>query len=129
MNEIVLREGECRPRAVDSDDVVATDADDRRGGWQPLLANDDVAVAISRRRQAMPYCYRDMVGDLLYFVHRGRGSFATEFGPIAYEPGDWVFLPKATTFQQLPDPGDSLLLLVDTPQPIRLAQPDNAGRH
>ena len=69
------------------------------------MSNRDVAVGISRRRQAMPYCYRDMVGDLLYFVHRGSGTFATEFGPIAYEPGDWVLLPKATTFQQQPDPG------------------------
>ncbi len=55
----------------------------------------------------MPYCYRDMEGDLLYFVHRGTGTSATEFGPITYEPGDSVLLPKATTFQQIPDPGDS----------------------
>jgi homogentisate 1,2-dioxygenase len=128
-NEVVRIEGDYRPRAVDSADVVAPDADDPRGGWQTLLANEDVAVAISRRRQAMPYCYRDMAGDLLYFVHRGRGSFATEFGPIAYEPGDWVFLPKATTFQQLPDPGDSLLLVVESPQPIRLCEHEQVGRH
>ena len=51
----------------------------------------------------MPFCYRDMVGDLLYFVHRGSGTFATEFGPIAYEPGDYVLLPKGTTFRQMPD--------------------------
>jgi len=86
-------------------------------------------VAISRRREAMPYCYRDMEGDLLYFVHRGRGVFATEFGPISYEPGDWVFLPKATTFRQLPDPGDSLLLVVEAPQPIRLCEHEQVGRH
>ena len=128
-NEVVRIEGDYRPRAVDSADVVAPDADDPRGGWQTLLTNQDVAVAISRRRHAMPYCYRDMAGDLLYFVHRGRGTFATEFGPIAYEPGDWVFLPKATTFQQLPEPGDSLLLVVESPQPIRLAEHENVGRH
>ena len=41
-------------------------------------------TAMSRSRSAagaaMPYRYRDMEGDLLYFVHRGRGVFATEFG-------------------------------------------------
>src|SRR5260370_42062312 len=79
-NEIVRVEGEYRSRAVDSADVVAPDSDDPRGSWQNLLHNDDVAVGISRRRVAMPYCYRDMLGDLLYFVHRGTGSFATEFG-------------------------------------------------
>jgi putative transcriptional regulator len=79
--EVVRFEGDYRPRQVDSADVVAPDAGDPRGGWQNLLSNDDVAVAISRRRKAMPYCYRDMEGDLLYFVHRGRGVFATEFRP------------------------------------------------
>jgi homogentisate 1,2-dioxygenase len=128
-NEIVRIEGDYRPRAVDSADVVAPDADDPRGGWQTLLANEDVAVAISRRRHAMPYCYRDMAGDLLYFVHRGSGTFATEFGPIPYGPGDWVLLPKATTFQQLPDPGDSLLMVVESPTPIQMAEHENVGRH
>src|SRR5437667_6859844 len=128
-NEVVRVEGDYRSRAVDSAGVVAADARDPRGGPQVLLHNDDVAVAISRRRQAMPYCYRDVAADLLYFVHRGTGTFATEFGPIAYEPGDWVLLPKATTFQQMPDPGDSLLLVVESPTPIRMAEHENVGRH
>src|SRR5437763_6068519 len=75
-NEVVRFEGDYRPRQVDSADVVAPDATDPRGGWQTLLSNDDVAVAVSRRREAMPCCYRDMEGDLLYFVHRGHGVFA-----------------------------------------------------
>ena len=87
-NEVVRFEGDYRPRQIDSADVVAPDASDPRGGWQTMLSNDDVAVSISRRREAMPYYYRDMEGDLLYFVHRGRGVIATEFGPISYEPGD-----------------------------------------
>src|SRR6266849_4182093 len=70
-----------------------------------------------------------MGGDLWYFVLRGSGTFAPEFGPIAYEPGDWVFLPKATTFQHLPDPGDSLLLVVESPLPLRMAEHENVGRH
>jgi len=128
-NEVVRFEGDYRPRQIDSADVVAPDASDPRGGWQTLLSNDEVAVAISRRQEAMPYCYRDMEGDLLYFVHRGHGVFATEFGPICYEPGDWVLLPKATTFRQLPETGDSLLLVVESPQPIRLCEHEQVGRH
>ena len=77
----------------------------------------------------MPYCYRDMEGDLLYFAHRGRGVFATEFGPLCYEPGDWVLLPKATTFRHMPEAGDSLLLVVESPQPIRLSEHEQVGRH
>ena len=128
-NEIVRVEGDYRLRAIDSADVVSSDTDDPRGDWQVMLSNPEVAVAISRRRQAMPYRYRDMVGDLLYFVHRGSGTFATEFGPIAYEPGDYVLLPKGTTFRQMPDDCDHVLLVVESPEPIRMAEHENVGRH
>ena len=128
-NEVVRVEGDYRLRAIDSADVVSSDADDPRGDWQIMLSNPEVAVAISRRRQAMPYRYRDMVGDLLYFVHRGSGIFATEFGPIAYEPGDYVLLPKGTTFRQMPDDRDHVLLVVESPEPIRMAEHENVGRH
>ena len=56
----------------------------------------------------MPYCYRD-IDDLLYFVHRGNRVFATEFGPLRYEPGDYVLLPKGTTFRLMPEDAESLL--------------------
>ncbi len=128
-NEVLRVEGDYRSRAVDSADVVSSDATDPRGDWQVMLANEDVAVAISRRRQAMPYRYRDMAGDLLYFVHRGTGTVATEFGPIAYEPGDYIHLPKGTTFRQMPDDRDHVLLVVETPGPIGMAEHENVGRH
>ncbi len=128
-NEIVRVEGDYRARAVDSGDVVASDADDPRGDWQIMLSNNEVAVAISRRRQPMPYCYRNVAADLLYFAHRGSGIFATEFGPIAYEPGDYICLPKGTTFRHLPDGRDQVLLVVESPGPIRLSEHENVGRH
>src|SRR3954451_9504064 len=111
-NEVVRFEGDYRPRQIDSADVVAPDASDPRGGWQTMLSNDDVRVSISRRREAMPYCYRNMAGDLLYFVHRGKVVLATEFGPILYEPGGCVLLPKGTTCRQLPAPPVTLWLVV-----------------
>ena len=128
-NEIVRIEGEYRPRHIDSTDVAAPDGTDARGGPQVLLSNEDVSVAISRRRQAMPYCYRDMDGDLLYFVHRGSGVFATEFGPIAYGPGDYVLLPKGTTFELRPENADSLMLVVESPSPIGICEHEQVGRH
>jgi homogentisate 1,2-dioxygenase len=128
-NEVVRVEGDYRARNIDSADVVSGDADDPRGDWQVLLSNDDVAVGISRRRQAMPFCYRDVAGDLLYFVHRGSGTMATEFGPIAYEPGDYILLPKGTTFQHLPDDRDHIMLVVEAPAPIRMSEHENVGRH
>jgi homogentisate 1,2-dioxygenase len=128
-NEVVRVEGDYRRREIDSADVVSSDATDARGAWQVLLSNDDVAVAISRRREAMPYRFRNLDGDLLYFVHRGTGVLATEFGPIRYAPGDYVMLPKSTTYRHMPDAGDSLLLVVESPLPISLTEHEQVGRH
>jgi homogentisate 1,2-dioxygenase len=63
-----------------------------------------------------------------YFVHRGRGVFATEFGSISYEPGDWVLMPKVTTFRQLPEAGDDLLLVIESPLARRLLEDWLHGR-
>ena len=76
----------------------------------------------------MSYRYRDMVGDLLSFVHRGSGTFATEFGPISFEPGDYIYLRKGTTFRHMPDDRDQLQLVVETPGPIRPSEHENVGR-
>jgi homogentisate 1,2-dioxygenase len=76
----------------------------------------------------MSYCYRNIDGDVLYFGHRGTGVFATEFGPLRYEPGDYVLLPKGTTFRLMPDDAESLLLVVEAPQPIQLSEHEQVGR-
>ncbi len=42
----------------------------------------------------MPFHVRYVDGDLLCFVHAGTGRLETEFGPLDYRQGDWVYLPK-----------------------------------
>ena len=102
---------------------------DPRGLPEVLLSNADVSVAISRRTAAMPYAYRNTDGDLLYFVHKGTGQFATEFGRIRYEPGDYVLIPKGITFSVMPEPGDSHMLVVELPAPLALTEHKQVGRH
>jgi len=72
-NEVVRVEGEYRRREIDSADVVSNDATDPRGSWQVLLANEDVAVAISRRREAMPYRFRNHARRRSSGRRRGSG--------------------------------------------------------
>ena len=129
-NEIVRVEGSLHPRRlVDTARVEPSDLIDPRGTSGVLLSNADVAVGVSRRNAAMPFAYRNTDGDMLYFVHRGTGMFATEFGRLDYEPGDYVLIPKGITFSHLPDPGDSLLLVVETPAPLQLTEHVQVGRH
>ena len=61
-------------------------------------------MLLSRRSEPMPFFVRYVDGDLLIFVHQGAGLLETEFGPLRYRAGDWVYVPKACTFRQVPDP-------------------------
>lgn len=110
-------------------DAPAEDAANDRGDFLPLLENDQVTIGISRRARSMPYCYRNSTGDMLYFVHKGTGTFATEFGPIAYESGDYVLLPKGTTFRLIPDTEDNVFYVVESVSPIGFTEHTQVGRH
>jgi homogentisate 1,2-dioxygenase len=129
-NELLRVEGTLHPRGVaDTTRAEPPDQTDPRGGPEIMLSNADVSVAISRRTQAMPYAYRNTDGDLLYFVHKGTGSFDTEFGRIPYEPGDYVLIPKGITFRHVPAAGDSHLLVIESPAPLSLTEHQQVGRH
>ena len=122
-NEVVRVEGTLHPRRVaDTARVEPSDMTDPRGMPEVMLSNADVSVAVSRRTAAMPYAYRNTDGDLLYFVHQGTGQFVTEFGRLAYEPGDYVLIPKGITFSVMPDAGDSHMLVVESPAPLSLTE-------
>lgn len=79
-------------------------ADQLTTGDTPLLlfSNADCRISLSRRSEATPYYLRHIDGDLLCFVHQGAGRLETEFGPLDYRTGDWIYLPKACTWRQLP---------------------------
>lgn len=128
-SEVLRIEGDTRVRVAPVVDVATADAADARGDFEPMLHNSDLVVGISRRREAMPFCYRNTVGDLLYFVHRGTGVFATEFGPIDYEPGDYVLLPRGTTFRHMPAGADGVFYVVESRLPIRFTEHAQVGRH
>lgn len=129
-NEILRVEGTLHPRRlVDTARLEPPDQTDPRGVPEILLANADVSIAISRRAQAMPFAYRNTDGDLLYFVHEGSGSFATEFGQLAYEPGDYVLIPKAVTFALNPTSDACRLLVIESRAPLTLTEHVQVGRH
>lgn len=128
-HEILRIEGDRRVRAGMLPQAPAADAADERADYSTLLTNSTVEIGLSRRASAMPYCYRNTVGDLLYFVHKGTGTFATEFGPIAYEPGDYVLLPKGTTWRHLPNGDDGLFFITQSRLPIRFTEHLQVGRH
>lgn len=77
----------------------------------------------------MHYFMRDSDGDAVYFVHRGVGRLETDYGTLNYEPGDYIAIPKGTTFRIHIDAGPAVFLIIVTPQAIALAERGPLGQH
>ncbi len=57
----------------------------------------------------MPFYFRNADGDELLFVHRGAGVIETDFGPLEFEKGDYINLPRAVTYRISPTTKRQLL--------------------
>jgi homogentisate 1,2-dioxygenase len=68
-------------------------------GRQALMFNQDVVIGVAKPEKAMEYFYRDAEADLLYFVHHGHGMLETNFGLLLYREGDYIVIPRGTTFR------------------------------
>ncbi len=68
-------------------------------GRQPLLYNKDLIISVALPEQEMNYYYRDGEADLVYFVHEGHGTLETNFGLLPYHEGDYIIIPRGTTFR------------------------------
>ncbi len=120
--------GPLRPVDVLAEALTPGDATDAAGFPLLLFSNPDCRISLSRRSQAMPFHVRYIDGDLLCFVHQGEGRLETEFGPLAYRSGDWIYLPKGCTWRQIPDSASSWLMVEATDE-FRMPAPGPLGRH
>ncbi len=78
---------------------------DAISGRIPLFHNADVVMGVVLPATSMPAdtFYRNGEGDEMLFVHEGTGVLRTNFGDLAYHPGDYLVLPIGTTWRL--DPG------------------------
>src|SRR5205807_6940746 len=68
-------------------------------GRQVLMFNKDVALGVSRPTEQMNYFFRNAECDEVYFVHDGHGTLETNFGLLPYHEGDYIIIPRGTTFR------------------------------
>lgn len=94
-----------------------------------MMESKDASVYVSYRVETMGHFFRNADGDEVHFVHHGRGRFETDYGTLPYEPGDYVVIPKGTTYRTHVDAGPSLYLTVETPAPIMVPDRGPLGQH
>jgi len=122
-------EGPLRPRALDLNEVKPEDMIDPDATWGLIAGNDDVRLYVSRRSEPMPYFLRDADGDVCYFVHRGSGTIETDYGPLTFEEGDYVIIPKGTTHRVVPATDDSFFFVIEGSGEYHIPERGLMGRH
>jgi homogentisate 1,2-dioxygenase len=122
-------EGKLRPHCFDCNKLEPTDQHDANGSPVAFLGNQDIRLYVSRRSEPMPFCYRNADGDELIFVHRGQGTIETDFGPLSFEKGDYLVVPRAVTYRILPETRDNFFLIIQSK--AEFEQPDKGlvGQH
>jgi homogentisate 1,2-dioxygenase len=110
-------EGPLRPRAFD---LKKSDG--------PILGNDDVLVSVLRVFQPMRAFARNADADVILFVHEGAGRIESDFGPLAYEPGDYLLIPRGTTHRLAPTSPSWMLAIACTSE-VRFPDKGMLGQH
>ena len=120
-------EGDLRPHALEVERMEGLGVD-YLAGRMPFLRNADVQLRLARFDQPMATLFRNADADEVLFVHEGEGTIETTFGPLSYEPGDYLVLPRGTTYRLLPD-GTTSLLVIESAEEVRLPDKGLLGQH
>jgi homogentisate 1,2-dioxygenase len=92
---------------------------DEISGRRSLMWNDDVEISFCRPEGTMDYFFRNGEGDEVVFVHEGKGTLETIFGDVPYSDGDYIVIPRGTTYRFMPE-GDQRYLVFETPGLIEI---------
>ncbi|MBS0295201.1 MAG: homogentisate 1,2-dioxygenase [Proteobacteria bacterium] len=105
-------EGPLRPRAFDLNGLSAAES----SPWAApiVLHNRSVEVRFWKLAAPMPALARNADGDQLLFVHEGEGDLFTDYGRIAFEKGDYLYLPRGTMWRLSPTQPVRVLMIEAT---------------
>ncbi len=122
-------DGPLKPRAFACRGLSVTASSSSTGHPVFAMQSRDASLFLSSRAETMTHFVRNADGDELYFVHLGTGQFETDYGTLSYEPGDYVLIPKGTTYRIHVDAGPSLFLIIETPERILVPDRGPLGQH
>src|SRR5205814_2264781 len=75
---------------------------------------NDVEISLCRPTEPMDGFFRNGERDEVVFIHEGDGVVETVFGDVPYKAGDYIVLPRGTTYRFAPQ-GDQRYLVFETP--------------
>jgi len=87
---------------------------------KPILVNADCHISLAAPLQStMDYFFKNTDADEMIFVHKGEGKLLTMYGEIEFGYGDYLIIPRGTTYQIQFKNSENRLLIVESFSPIR----------
>lgn len=118
-------EGPLQPHAYDLNKAAASAAERP----VPFLGNDDVTLSAYCPKKPMSHFARNADGDECWFIHKGAGLLETDYGPFEYRKGDYVVIPRGTTYRFYPEKSEQFYLLIESPSELEIPDRGQLGRH
>ncbi len=119
-------EGPLVPQAFDLNRLEAAKA----AVPQPFLQNQDVRLALWKPTGVQPHFFRNADADEVWFIHGGEGLVDTDFGPLNYRKGDYIYIPRGTTYRFYPkSPQGQFYLLIESFSEMEIPDRGPLGRH
>lgn len=98
-------EGDLKPQAVPPSFA----HEDLKNKFVPILFNNDCHVSLANYNQRFQNFYRNADFDELFFIHDGKGRIETIYGHLDYEKGDYIVVPRGTTYMVFVDSETKIL--------------------
>jgi homogentisate 1,2-dioxygenase len=116
--------GPLRHRAFQTSDMPA--GGDAVAARRVLLGNSDVTLGMSLPTRSMDYYYRNGQAYEVWFTHQGEGVLHSQFGRLAFGPGDYIVIPYGTTWQMRLESQEARFFVIEASSQI---EPPNRYRN
>lgn len=117
-------EGNLKPRAYQVSRLEGL----AQGQPEFFLENEDVKLGIAKLTAPMGVFARNADGDEVRFIHEGEGTLETDYGDMAYRQGDYLVIPRGTTYR-FETRGANRHLVIHSAAEIGLPDRGMLGRH
>ena len=114
----MITDNQLKPRCLKGFQIAAED--DYLKSRKPVLVNHDCKIILAAPRKSMTdYFFKNADSDEMIFIHEGSGVLKTMYGNIKFGYGDYLVVPRGTTYQLHFDTEQNRLLILESYAPIR----------
>ena len=85
----------------------------------PVLVNDECKISLASPLSGMhDYFFKNADADEIIFVHEGSGILRTMYGLLPFAYGDYLYIPRGTTYQLSFEDANNRLLIIESSSAI-----------